>query len=269
MAELDVLVPTYSRLTAVVATLACLAGQTEPGFRVVVSDQTEDDALLASPELLAVTRFLEARGHPVELHRHLPRRGMGEQRQFLLDRATAPYVCFIDDDVLTEPDLLARLLRAIGRERCGFVGSAVIGLSYRDDHRPHEEAIELWEGPVRPERVVPGDAAWPRHRLHNAANLYHVQQRLRIPRDEARCYRIAWVGGCVLYDRAALRASGGFRFWEQLPDGAVGEDVLAQLRVMERFGGAGLIPSGAYHQELPTTLVERSDDAPWLLAGAH
>jgi hypothetical protein len=105
-----------------------------------------------------------------------------------------------------------------------------------------------------------------RHRLHNAANLAHVQCRLGIGRGENRCYKVAWVGGCVMYDVAKLRACGGFGFWTELPAEHVGEDVLAQLRVMARFGGAGLIPSGAYHQELPTTLVDRRTDAPWAMA---
>jgi hypothetical protein len=77
---------------------------------------------------------------------------------------------------------------------------------------------------------------------------------------------VAWIGGCVLYDVAALRSVGGFDFWEELPAAHAGEDVLAQLRVMARFGGCGLLPSGAYHQELPTTLTERAVDAPFALA---
>jgi hypothetical protein len=36
---------------------------------------------------------------------------------------------------------------------------------------------------------------------------------------------------------------------------------VAQLRVMERFGGAGIIPSGAVHLEAPTTVVDRSTEA--------
>jgi hypothetical protein len=75
-------------------------------------------------------------------------------------------------------------------------------------------------------------------------------------------YRVAWVGGCTLYDTAKLRAAGGFDFWAQLPDEHAGEDVLAQLRVMERFGGCGLIPTRVYHQELPTTVANREVDAP-------
>jgi hypothetical protein len=113
--------------------------------------------------------------------------------------------------------------------------------------------------------VRPGTAQWQRHRLHSAANLYHVAQRLGLTPANQRVYRVAWVGGCVLYDSAKLRACGGFGFWRNLPAEHCGEDVLAQLSVMARFGGCGLIPSGAYHQELPTTLPRRDVDAPKVL----
>src|SRR5207302_564936 len=113
--------------------------------------------------------------------------------------------------------------------------------------------------------VQPDTASWARHRLHNAANLYHVQQRLRLPRGHYRAYRVAWVGGCVLYDTAKLRGVGGFGFWRRLPDSHCGEDVLAQLRVMARYGGCGIVPSRVYHQELPTTLTDRRIDAPRVL----
>ena len=59
--------------------------------------------------------------------------------------------------------------------------------------------------------------------------------------------------------------AGGFSFWRQLPQEHSGEDVLAQMRVMERFGGCGLFPSGVYHQELPTTVPHRDADAPRVL----
>src|SRR5205823_11512291 len=115
---------------------------------------------------------------------------------------------------------------------------------------------------VQPEEITPESPQWDRHRLHNAANLYHVQQRLGLTPDRQRTYKVAWVGGCVLYDTAKLRAAGGFNFWPDLPPQACGEDVLAQLRVMARYGGCGLIPSGVYHQELPTTVPDRSVNAP-------
>lgn len=264
--DIDVLVPTCDRPQALAITLTSLAAQNHRRLRIVVSDQSAAASAGERPEIAAVLRFLAATGRPVEIHRHLPRRGMAEQRAFLLRQARASWSLFVDDDVLLENDLVGRLHRAIVAQGCGFVGSALHGLSFIDDVRPHQQRIEFWEGRVAPERVVPGSQAWARHHLHSAANLLHVQRRLRLEPGSSRLYRVAWVGGCVLYDTAKLRAAGGFDFWESLPPEHCGEDVLAQLRVMERFGGCGLIPSGAYHQELPTTLPHRDVDAPWALA---
>jgi hypothetical protein len=57
----------------------------------------------------------------------------------------------------------------------------------------------------------------------------------------------------------------GFAFWRDLPPVHVGEDVYAQLRVLARYGGCGVMPSGVYHQKLPTTLPDRDVDAPKVL----
>jgi hypothetical protein len=73
------------------------------------------------------------------------------------------------------------------------------------------------------------------------------------------------VGACTLYDRAKLESIGGYSFWSSLPADHAGEDVLVQLRLQEQYGGCGLIPSGVYHQELPTTVVDRMVDAPTVL----
>ncbi|HEX8939881.1 MAG TPA: glycosyltransferase family A protein [Candidatus Limnocylindrales bacterium] len=262
---IDVLVPTRDRPAALAVTLACLVGQTEGRFRVIVSDQGDEPAE-SSGEVRAVVRLLRATGHPVAVHRHLPRLGLAEQRAFLLDLAAAPYVLSLDDDILLEPWLLETLVTTLEREGCGFVGSAPIGLSFVDDVRPHEQAVEFWDGPVQPEVIRPGGRAWVRHRLHNAANPWHVQQAMRLSPERARPYKVAWVGGCVLYDRAALRTCGGYDFWRELPAAHAGEDVVAELRVMARFGGCGILPSGAYHQELPTTVPEREVDAPFAIA---
>jgi GT2 family glycosyltransferase len=266
--SVDVLIPTYRRPAALAVTLATLAGQDARDFRVVVSDQSEDAPSGESGEVAAVLRILRAHGHEVELHRHLPRRGLAEQRDFLLARARAPRALFVDDDVFLEPWTVRVLCEVLDRERCGFVGSAVIGLSYVDDVRPEEQAIELWTGRVCPEVVDPASPAWGRHRLHNAANVYHVQRALGATPESPRLYRVAWIGGCVMYDTASLRAAGGFGFWRELPAMHCGEDVLAQLRVMARSGGCGMLPSGAYHLELPTTVGDRQVDAPFVLPRA-
>jgi hypothetical protein len=68
-----------------------------------------------------------------------------------------------------------------------------------------------------------------------------------------------------MFDTAKLRAAGGFDFWRNLPPQHCGEDVLAQQRVMARYGGCAILPSGAYHMELPTTITARAIDAPYVL----
>lgn len=262
---IDILIPTFRRPAALAVTLATLIGQTFQNFRVLVSDQTEDYDVENCGEVLAVTRVLRFHGRPVEFHKNLPRRGMAQQRQFLLDQVTAPYALFIDDDLIVEPDALERMLTALVEEGCGFVGCAVPGLSYLDDVRPHQQHIEFWEGNVQPEVLRPNTAKWERHKLHNAANILHVAQQMHLTPKTQRKYKLAWVGACVMYDTGKLRDCGGFDFWEQLPDEHCGEDVLAEVRVMERYGGCGIIPTRVYHQEHPTTIPNRKVDAPKIL----
>ena len=264
-ATVDILIPTYRRPAALAVTLTSLIAQTWRDFRIIISDQTEEFDATATGEVQAVVRVLRSHNHPVDIHKHLPRQGLAEQRQFLLDQVTAPYALFLDDDLILEPYVLEQMLTAMREEGCGFVGSALSGLSFMQDVRPHEQAIEFWDGPVQPETVRPDTLEWERWRLHNAANIYHIQQRLGLTLETTRKYKVAWVGGCVLYDVAKLRQVGGFSFWRELPANHCGEDVLAQQRVMMHYGGCGLLPSGVYHQEVPTTIVEREIDAPQVL----
>ncbi len=262
----DVLIPTFNRPAALAVTLTSLCSQTFTDFRVIVSDQTEDYDIASCGEVKAPVRVLQAHGHEVRILKHLPRRGMAEQRQFLLSQVTAPYALFLDDDLILEPWVIGNMLKAIQEEDLGFVGSAVIGLSFANDVRPHEQAIEFWDGPVQPETIVPNGHGWDRWKLHNAANIYHIQERLNITPDDQRKYKVAWVGACAMYDAAKLRAVGGYAFWQELPAEHAGEDVLAQMRVMAKYGGCGVLPSGVYHMELPTTVVDRKVDAPKVLA---
>jgi GT2 family glycosyltransferase len=259
---IDVLVPTCGRVTELAVTLAGLAAQDGPPFNVLVSDQSDARDAEDDPSVQALLRVLRAQGRGARQIRHLPRRGLAEHRQFLLGSAHAEYVLFLDDDVWLEPGTLQRMHEAITSLGCGFVGSAVQGLSYLDDDRPQERvAFTEWVGGVTPERIRRTEPAFDRWPLHNAANLAHLAAERGLADGEWLAYKIAWVGACVLYRRRALVECGGFDFWPDLPPRHSGEDVAAEWRVMERFGGAGILPSGAVHLESPTTLPVRDADA--------
>ncbi len=259
---LDVLIPTMNRPAELAVTLAGLAAQDDPAFSVVIGDQS-DAEVAGIPAVASMLRLLRSQGRRVSVHRHLPRRGLAEHRQFLLDNATAEFVLFLDDDVWLEPGTLERMVEAIGVLGCGFVGCFPQALSYVGDDRPHERAVfEPWHGTTRPEQLRTNHPALSRQSLHNAANLTHLAAEVPVPRGGWIAYKVAWLGACVLYRRHALVECGGFDFWERLPEVHAGEDVAAEWRVMERFGGAGLLPSGAVHLESPTTLPDRPVEAP-------
>lgn len=264
-AKVDILIPTYGRTPSLAVTLTTLIGQTFQDFRVVISDQTDDDDVEDNALIQAVVLVLRFHGREVAFHKHLPRRGMAEQRQFLLDQATAPYALYLDNDLILEPDAVEQMVNALDEEGCGFVGCAVAGLRHLDDVRPHHHFIEFWDGRVQPEKVRPGTPSWERIPLHSAANIIHVAEKYGLTPDKPRKYKISWVGGCVMFDTEKLRAAGGFDFWQDLPVEHSGEDVMAQVRVMDRFGGCGIIPTRVYHQELPTTVPNREVDAPHVL----
>jgi glycosyltransferase involved in cell wall biosynthesis len=267
MALVDVLIPTMRRKTGLCVVLTSLFAQTFSNFDVTVSDQTpEGEDYLNSSEVQTLVRALRWRGRRVTLHRHLPARGMAEQRNFLLQQSRAPYVHFIDDDVLLEPDAMQRMLTVLQTEKCGFVGCPATGLEYLDDFRPHQQKIELWHGPVRPEPFEPDKLPWDRHVINNAANPLHLEQQLASDGRTVR-YKLAWVGGAnVLFDREKLLSVGGFSWWQRLPVKHAGEEVVAQFLLIRKYGGCGILPSGTYHLGLPTNVAERERNATELFA---
>jgi glycosyltransferase involved in cell wall biosynthesis len=253
--QVNVLIPTYRRTTALATTLASLFGQTYRDFDVIIADQTEAERSVHSQELETLTRAFALRGQSVQHVRRSNRRGMAEQRHFLLSQARAPLVLYVDDDLLLDPGVVERMVGVIQSEGCGFVGMAPIGLSHIDDVRPGEQQIELWEGPVQPESYVFETVPWHRYKLHNAANPLHLSAKYA--RDRVVRYKVAWVGACVMFDRLKLLDVGGYSWWAELPEEHCGEDVLAELLVMRRYGGCGVLPSGVYHLELPTNVPDR------------
>lgn len=262
MPLVDVLIPTCGRKTALAIVLTSLLGQTFTDFSVTISDQTDEEhAYLDDCELQTLLHALRWHGHQVHVERHLPRRGMAEQRQFLLEQSRAPYVHYVDDDVLLDTPVLQRMLSVLQQEGCGFVGCAAPNFQFLPDVRPHQQYIELWTGSVVPEPLTPDHIPWERHLVNNAANPLHLEQLL-LKADEVVRYKVAWIGGAnVLYDRAKLLSVGGFSWWSRLPPEHAGEEVLAQFMLLRTYGGCGILPCGTYHLGLPTQVADRSRNA--------
>lgn len=252
MAPVDILIPTINRLPALAMALSGVAAQTLSDLRVVVADQS-DEPVGDHPVVQTLCRVIEARGGAVAWHTRPQIHGIAEQRDFLLGQASAPAVLYLDDDVLMEPWVVELLVRTLREEGCGFVGAFPAGLSHRDDVRPEQQRVELWDGPVQPEAVEPEGHGWERWHLHRAANLWHVSRRL--PPGVTLRYKVAWVSTCVIYDRARLLAVGGFGFWRRLPRYHSGEEVLVQNLMMRRWGGCAIMPAGTYLAQVATTVL--------------
>lgn len=252
MPTIDILLPTYNRLSSFIMTLSGVAAQSWRDVRVIIADQSSvpvrDEEVVKT-----LWRVIEERGGSIVYHHRPPVHGIAEQRDFLLKQATTETILYLDDDVLMEPWVLERLSQVLAEQRCGFVGAFPAGLSHRDDRRPHQQQIEYWEGPVRPEAVEPESREWGRWPLHIAANLHHVGGSL--PEGESRIYKVAWISSCILYDRAKVLAVGGFSFWSRLPRYHSGEEVLVQNLLMRRWGGCAIVPSGTYYSQVQTTVL--------------
>ncbi|HOG46591.1 MAG TPA: glycosyltransferase family A protein [Anaerolineae bacterium] len=256
MALVDVLIPTCGRKTALAVTMAGLVAQTFQDFDVTIADQTEGAPYLEDGELATLYRALALAGRRVRRLRNLPRRGMAQQRHFLLQQAQAPLVHYLDDDVLLGPTMLERMVRVLQEEGCGFVGAGVSGLRHLDDTLPDDVPFEPWRGPVRPEPHTWATIPWPRYRLHIRDHPLLLTRRYAADGLTVR-YKVAWVGANVVYDREKLESVGGFGWWERLPPNHSGEEVLVQLLLARRYGGCAILPAEAYHLELPSQVPDR------------
>ena len=204
------------------------------------------------PVVKTLGRVIEERGGAVEWHHRPPLHGIAEQRDFLLRQATAETVLYLDDDVLMEP----------------WVSSGYSRFSKM-------RGAALWE------RFPQG--------CHIATIGDPISRRSTSGR--IRCYRrlLNWRAGsgsagsctgrrtsitlpirCLLDHGGATRSPGSppasstigasWRPWGLLVLAAAAalslrEEVLVQNLLMRRWGGCGMVPSGTYYSQVPTTVL--------------
>jgi GT2 family glycosyltransferase len=134
MTSVAVVVPSHQRAGPLSLLLDALARQTSPIAEVaVVLDGSTDGS----------ERMLAARRDPFLLRwRHQPRRGAAAARNAGVAMTTAPIVLFLDDDVVPEPDCVARHLARHDGSRRAVVGDCPIVLPERP--RPHDLSGWAW-----------------------------------------------------------------------------------------------------------------------------
>ncbi|GAF92689.1 unnamed protein product, partial [marine sediment metagenome] len=137
----SVVVPTRNRREVLSRALEALARQTyEPFEIIVVDDGSTDD----TPMLLA--RFAEQ--NPSLAFRWLrnePQRGANPSRNRGVGEARGPFVAFVDDDCIAEPEWLERLLAGFLSDRVAAVTGRVddpepaniYELTFKGTHRVH------------------------------------------------------------------------------------------------------------------------------------
>lgn len=188
MPEVTVVVPTRNRRDVLALTLGSVLGQVGVDLEVVIVDEGSSDGTSEALEALAERR--------IAVVRHDEPKGVAAARNAGIERATAPWVAFCDDDDVWAPDKLRAQLDAI---------AAVPGARW------------ACAGSVS----IDGDRAIIGH------------QRAPAPGDHAEVLRMGNVipagGSSVLMATALARELGGFDPW---PTGV--EDYDLWLRAGQR-----------------------------------
>ncbi|HEX9426864.1 MAG TPA: glycosyltransferase family 2 protein [Candidatus Polarisedimenticolia bacterium] len=136
---LSVVIPSYQGAERLPRTLGSLVGSQVPGgYEILVIDDGSPDATVETARAFA-DRL------PLSVVRHPGNQGRSAARNTGLRQARAPIALLLDDDMLAEPGLLARHLRAhAGGGRVGAIGRiAEDGLDGRDPFHAYLRREEL------------------------------------------------------------------------------------------------------------------------------
>lgn len=140
MSDLTVLLPTYARTAELAEMLWCLIHQTARDFEILVVNDCRWQYLRG--EIPQLPLFDGHRPGPrLTFLNEPPFPTVGDKRQWMMEQATTPYVCWADDDDLCLPHFVETYLRAIaggpdlievegalharGRERPSFTAAPV------------------------------------------------------------------------------------------------------------------------------------------------
>jgi GT2 family glycosyltransferase len=147
-------------------------------------------------------------------------------RQLALEQASAPYVAFVDNDVVLEPGWLEALVRTATDHNATAARPLILQRFGTDTHLTIHESggdCEIVAGPR-------GRSLIEQHR--------HMNEPLNAAKD-LRCETVALLEfHCVLFDRSKLLAIGGFDRTIE----SQGEHLDVSLRIAEHAGSIWLVP---------------------------
>ncbi|MBM3550216.1 MAG: glycosyltransferase family 2 protein [Alphaproteobacteria bacterium] len=230
---LSAVLPTRDRASVLLRTLKSLTAQSVlPAELIVVDGSTRDDARAIveqwAAEVAPATKAIWLRATTL---------GAAAQRNQGVAIATQPFVWFFDDDILFEPECVARLWRAIESDGAlGGVNAMIVNQRYQPPGRVSRMMFALMSG--RNEPTFAGKVLGP------AVNL--------LPEDRDDLPEVVpteWLNTtCTIYRREALPDP----LFDSIFTGySMMEDLTLSLRVAKRWRLANARTARIYHDSQP------------------
>jgi glycosyltransferase involved in cell wall biosynthesis len=220
--------------------LASIAGQSAQPAELIVVDASGDD----STRTLCLEESIEGLGSALYWHAAVTP-GAAAQRNQGIPACTSPFIGFFDDDILLEPECIARLWAALGSDaRIGGVNAMITNQRYHPPGRVSRFVFRMMAD--RPGACYAGRVLGP------AVNLLPEDRD-----DLPEVVPVEWLNTtCTLYRRDALPDppfSGRFTGYSLM------EDLSLSLTVAKRWKLANARTARIFHDSQPGS--HKSDPA--------
>lgn len=230
---LSAVLPTKDRASVLLRTLGSLAMQSVLPAELIVVDASSDDYTRGEVEAWGAAR----QGATRAIFRRATVAGAAAQRNQGVAIATQPFVWFFDDDILFEPECVARLWRAIESDAAlGGVNATIVNQRYQPPGRVSRMMFALMSG--RNEPTFAGKVLGP------AVNL--------LPEDRDDLPEVVpteWLNTtCTIYRREALPDTP---FDSIFTGYSMMEDLTLSLRVAKRWRLANARTARIFHDSQP------------------
>jgi GT2 family glycosyltransferase len=221
MMNASAIIPTANRPGVLKRTLDSIAEQSSPPAEIIVIDASSDDATRMICEQSPSVVYLQA-----------TERGAAQQRVQGIARATAGNILFLDDDIILEPECLARLEAALeSSPQIGGVGATITNQQYSPPGKLTRLVLRLIDGPAE----------------HFAGRkIAGILPQLPWDNDELpEIVPVEWINlGCTLYRREAFPDEP---FPQKFFGASTAEDLALSLKVARSWQLVNARTARIYH----------------------